>query len=115
MTDHATTTPKFDAAKLLELWNGTIARLQSFLPVEEELNRFKADKAKHLAELAAIKAQVDANHQAIAAHDLNLAELKRQRARAEEELGVVQRDLGRTREDYEALVKRLNDIKRRNP
>jgi predicted nucleic acid-binding Zn-ribbon protein len=92
-----------------------IARLERYLPIEAEYDRYHQQRHTLNAELKATQAQVEANHQAIAAHDLNIAELKRQTARAEDELGVVQRDLGRAREDYEALVKRLNDIRRRNP
>ena len=111
MTDQAT----FDGAKLKALWEGTILELQSFIPIRDEYERYRQQRHTLNAELKATQAQVEANHQALAAHDLNLADLKRQRARAEDELGVVQRDLGRAREDYEALVKRLNDIRRRNP
>ena len=94
---------------------GAIAELKAFLPVRDEYERWSAQKAKHLAELEALRAEVEQNQNVVSQHEFVVADLKRQRARAEDELGVVQRDIARARLEFDALQKRINDFKRRNP
>jgi predicted nucleic acid-binding Zn-ribbon protein len=103
---------KGEGAKLKALWNEAIARLQALLPVEAELNRWKAEKSKRLAELQAIKAEVEENNKVIVSHNLHLADVKRQIAHAKEELNVWLNDIGRASKDFEALSLEVERMKR---
>jgi hypothetical protein len=115
MTDQATTTPKFDAAKLLELWNGTIEKLTAFKPDYDEFLRWRERRHTLTAELRAMQAEVDEKRNIVSQHEYVVADLKRQQATLQEQNAVASNDLARIRREVDATQKRLDDIKRRNP
>jgi hypothetical protein len=51
----------------------------------------------------------------VSQHEFVVADLKRQQATAREELNVVLNDINRARADFDAMQKRIGELKRRNP
>jgi predicted nucleic acid-binding Zn-ribbon protein len=103
---------KGEGKKLKELWDGAIAELKAFLPVRDELERWKAEKSKNSAVLQAQRAEIDDNNKVIVSHNLHLQEVKREIAHAKEELNVWVNDIARASKDFEALSLEVERMKR---
>jgi hypothetical protein len=94
--------------KLQAFIDGAIAQLTAFIPVQKEYEQWNAEKAKHLADLESLRSEAEQHRQAKAVHQFAIDDLLRQKARIEDEIGVVTRDLARAQRDYERRVKGLN-------
>lgn len=92
--------------------NAVIQSAQELAPEIDEFEAWQEAKPRLKAQWENLKEEVEGNRNAVAMHEGVIADLKRAKARAEEELKVVENDLARARADFEALVKRNRKLRK---
>jgi hypothetical protein len=81
----------------------------------DEFLRWRERKHTLTAELRAMQAEVDEKRNIVSQHEYVVADLKRQQATIQEQITVASNDLARVRHEFDAMQKRLDEIRRRNP